>query len=149
MATILQKANRMAIIDLHPYLDIFQYVRELPYHAHEWHILSAWQLRRPHCMRASCQMISKLPMPSSNLWHAFEQKQLPHRDMGVRTTVNDLFMMPATFNCSPRDPHIQGSYKNCKIKFWLSCTMQPVEDENHVSGTNEVDDHPQEYCGHQ
>jgi hypothetical protein len=95
-------------------------------------------------MWASCQIISKLPMPSSNLWHAFEQKQLPHRDMGVRTTVNDLFMMPATFNCSPRDPHIQGSYENCKIKFWLSCTMQPVEDENHVSGTNEVDDHPQE-----
>lgn len=99
-----------------PYLDIFQYVWELPYHAHDWHILSAWQPRRPHCMWASCQMISKLPVPSSNLWHAFEQKQLPHRDMGARTTANDLFMMPATFNFSPRDPHIQGSNENCKIQ---------------------------------
>jgi hypothetical protein len=126
-----------------PYLDIFQYVWELPYHAHDWHILSAWQLRRPYCMWASCQMISKLPVPSSNLWHLNKSNcPIETWELEPQRMICSWCLLPSI---APPETHTSKALtKIARSKFWLSCTMQPVEDENHVSGNNEVDDHPQE-----
>jgi hypothetical protein len=40
-----KRQTEWSLLTSTPYLDIFQYVWQLPYHAHEWHILSAWRLR--------------------------------------------------------------------------------------------------------
>jgi hypothetical protein len=139
MATILQKANRMAIIDLYPlsrHLSIC--VRtSLP---------CPW-MAYPISMAAQ-ETTSHVGILSNDLKASHAFMHLNKSNCPIETWELEPQWMICSWcllpSIAPPETHTSKALtKIARSKFWLSCTMQPVEDENHVSGTNEVDDHPQ------
>ncbi len=70
-----QKWYHLAAHLLHTSIQNF---RELPYHAHAWHMLWVWQSKWPHFKMASCWTLSR-HCPCSHILHTCLPSYLPQR----------------------------------------------------------------------